>query len=120
MYTWLKKKGLISLVFSPPELPSVPSSYRPSGCVSGTGVALFQIPWESGTGITQRKGASSFPSLGASPQGAESWEPPDAQAWPCCTFWEQPPSPKMQSHSRSSSLGTASSREREDQKIPVP
>ena len=85
MCTWLQKKVLIPLVFSPPQLPPVPSSYRAWRCVSWTGFALFQVLWESGAGVTQRKSASSFPSTGALPRWAEGWEPPNALAWVCCT-----------------------------------
>lgn len=67
----------------PPELPPVPSSYRAWRCVSWTGFALFHVPWESGTGVSQRKGASSFPSAGALPWRAEGWELPGARAWVC-------------------------------------
>lgn len=74
---------LIPLSLFPPELPPVPSSYRAWRCVPWTGFALFQVPWESGTGVSQRKGASSFPSARALPWWARSWELPTALGWLC-------------------------------------
>lgn len=44
MRIWLQKKVLIPLIFSPPEFPPVPSSYRAWRCVSWTGFPLFQVP----------------------------------------------------------------------------
>lgn len=55
MRTWLQKGVLIPLSLFPPELPPVPSSYRAWRCMSWTGFALFQVPWESGSGVSQRK-----------------------------------------------------------------
>jgi len=61
MCTWLQKKVLIPLVFSPPQLPPVPSSYRAWRCVSWTGFALFQVLWESGAGVTPEEECLQLP-----------------------------------------------------------
>lgn len=69
--------------------------------MSWTGFALFQVPWESGTGVTQRKGASSFPSTGALPRWAEGWELPMLSRGSAglAEGNHQPPRAKTQAHS---------------------
>lgn len=89
MHTWLQKGVWIPLSLFPPELPPVPSSYRAGRCVSWTGFALFQVPWESGTAVSQRKGASSFRAPGLCHGGQRAGSSP--------LLWGlQKPSPKSQ------------------------
>lgn len=69
--------------------------------MSWTGFALFQVPWESGTGVTQRKGASSFPSTRALPRWAEGWELPVLSRGSAglADGNDQPPRAETQAHS---------------------
>lgn len=56
--------------------------------MSWTGFALFQVSWESGTGVIQRKGASSFPSTGLCHGGQTAGTPP--------TLWPVPAESNLQ------------------------
>lgn len=88
MRIWLQKKVLIPLIFSPPEFPPVPSSYRAWRCVSWTGFPLFQVPGNLALALPRGRvlpaSQAQWLCLCRLSLWAESWVLPDALAWVCC------------------------------------
>lgn len=159
MCTWLKKKGLISLVFSPPRTPLcalqlqtfkmrvldwicfVSSSlgiwhwhYPEEGCFQlpkrwgfATGGRELGAPRCSGLALLHLLGAAPTPQ-NAAPQPQQGCRAAPGTPGHECVLAQAPEQSKaLPLRSRraagrlhSSSLGTASSREQEEQKIPVP